>query len=315
MAERIRLSTRDQAEAVPLLERFFSGVRMTNSRGEFSFDLAASDSVGLTQVDFRLISPQSASSIVTDDDIVVGQVPQGRLSLVDQSRREIDTSLPWIYPRGRVEGRWDEIGMRVLFLPKDELRKFVAAAVGDERKRFAFTGSSPSPERARTWSSLVAVTVAELQSTDPIAQSPLSQSTRMTHLMMGLVSTFPNTLTESDARREESGIMPTAVSRAILFMEDNAQSPITVLEIADAARLSTRGLQHAFRVVLHTTPMAQLRAIRLERVHLELVVADPSRGATVGGIATAWGFAHLGRFAQQYREVYGLSPSRTLEAG
>jgi transcriptional regulator GlxA family with amidase domain len=57
--------------------------------------------------------------------------------------------------------------------------------------------------------------------------------------------------------------------------------------------------------------MAHLRRVRLERVHADLLAADPDR-TTVGAVAARWGFADPGRFARQYREVYGRAPSATL---
>ena len=314
MVERFSFSTREPEVAVPVLERYFSGVRMSTPRSGFAFALTSADDDGLTQLDYRLASSDSSSSVVTEDEIVVGQLRRGELSLADDREREIDTSLPWVFPPGRIEGRWDDVEMRVLALPVEGLHRFIHATVGQDTFRFAFTKPTPTPERGRAWLALVAATAAELQQDDSMVESPLARSIRMTHLMMALVTTFPNTLVAADPMRDHSGILPGAVRRALSFTEDNAHLPITVVDIAEAARLSVRGLQHAFREYLHTTPMARLRAIRLERVRAELIVSDPSRGATVGAIATAWGFAHLGRFAQQYREAYGESPRRTLES-
>jgi AraC-like DNA-binding protein len=315
MVERISVSTRNPEEAVPVLAQFFSGLRMSNPSDQFSFKLQSADDGGLGQIDYHLVSPDSASSVTTDDEILIGHSRRGNLSLMDGREREIDTSMPWVFPQGRLEGRWDDVDMRVISIPTAELRRFVHATVGDETVRFAFLSQPPSPERARAWLALVAVTAAELQRDDLIAQSAIARATRMTHLMMSLVSTFPNTLIAGERIQDRSGILPAAVRRALSFMEDNAQLPITVVEIAEAARLSVRGLQYAFHDHLHTTPVARLRTIRLARVHDELVVSDPSRGATVGAIAGRWGFAHLGRFAQQYRDVYGESPRHTLDRG
>ena len=46
--------------------------------------------------------------------------------------------------------------------------------------------------------------------------------------------------------------------------------------------------------------------------HRALQEADPSQGATVAEIAARWGFSHPGRFAVDYRHVYGRHPSETL---
>ena len=50
--------------------------------------------------------------------------------------------------------------------------------------------------------------------------------------------------------------------------------------------------------------------MRMDRVRAMLLA--PGEDARVTTIAMACGFAHLGRFAQVYRETYGESPSETL---
>jgi AraC-like DNA-binding protein len=68
----------------------------------------------------------------------------------------------------------------------------------------------------------------------------------------------------------------------------------------------------AFRRHVGTTPTDHLRRVRLERARRDLEAGDPVRGDTVAEIATRWGFAHHGRFAIDYRRVFGCSPSHTL---
>jgi transcriptional regulator GlxA family with amidase domain len=96
------------------------------------------------------------------------------------------------------------------------------------------------------------------------------------------------------------------------FIDESAGSPITLNEIAVAARLSPRGLQAAFRRHLETTPLAYLRSVRMERAHRDLQSADPGDGVSVAAVAAKWGFAHLGRFAVEYRRRFGIYPSQTL---
>jgi transcriptional regulator GlxA family with amidase domain len=60
--------------------------------------------------------------------------------------------------------------------------------------------------------------------------------------------------------------------------------------------------------------MTYLRHLRLNRVHSTLLDADP-RSVTVTAVACRWGFVHLGRFAAQYRQVFGEYPSTTLGVG
>jgi transcriptional regulator GlxA family with amidase domain len=53
-----------------------------------------------------------------------------------------------------------------------------------------------------------------------------------------------------------------------------------------------------------------LKAIRLEHVNAELMAGGSSNSVT--DVAIKWGFVHLGRFAQMYRDRYGELPSETL---
>ena len=107
---------------------------------------------------------------------------------------------------------------------------------------------------------------------------------------------------------------PLAVRRAILFMERNARTTLTVDDVAAAAGTGTRTLQYAFRRYCGCTPLTYLRRIRLDGAHRELVAGDPTRGDTVAAVAERWGFVNHGRFSVEYRAEYGIKPSETLRA-
>jgi AraC-like DNA-binding protein len=102
--------------------------------------------------------------------------------------------------------------------------------------------------------------------------------------------------------------------RALEFVESNADRDIALPDIAAAAYATPRSVQLVFRRYLDTTPMAHLRRVRLEHVHEELVASNHGAGATVTEVASRWGFASMGRFAQEYREMYGVLPSETLRS-
>jgi transcriptional regulator GlxA family with amidase domain len=58
------------------------------------------------------------------------------------------------------------------------------------------------------------------------------------------------------------------------------------------------------------SPTAYVRAVRLDRVHADLLC--PAGTGSVSDVAMKWGFFHLGRFAQQYRDRFGVLPSQTV---
>jgi len=128
-------------------------------------------------------------------------------------------------------------------------------------------------------------------------------------IMCRLLLSHPNNYIESLRRRERS-LTPRDLRRAIDYMHANLAAPITIADIAEAAGIAGRTLFQYFRQFRSTTPMSYLRDARFEKVRDALQRADPEEG--VAPIAIKWGFAHLGRFAVEYRLRFGESPSQTL---
>jgi len=109
--------------------------------------------------------------------------------------------------------------------------------------------------------------------------------------------------------RELLTVAPRHTHLAIDFMHANLHQPLTVIDIAEAVGISVRSLQAGFRQFRNTTPVAYLRRLRLETAHAEL--SSPENTLLVSEVALKWGFAQMGRFATQYRAMYGVSPSET----
>nr|WP_254281190.1 helix-turn-helix transcriptional regulator [Frigoribacterium sp. VKM Ac-2836] len=143
--------------------------------------------------------------------------------------------------------------------------------------------------------------------------SPLVRGSAFRSLVAAYLETFETNVV---ALGGADGLppLPTTVRRARAYIEQHAHDDIGVVEIAEAARVTPRALQLAFRRHLDSTPMAELRRARLRGAHGDLVMADPTLGHTVAGIALSWGFAHAGRFAAQYTAEFGRSPRDTLES-
>ena len=102
-----------------------------------------------------------------------------------------------------------------------------------------------------------------------------------------------------------------AFRRAIEYAE-SLKKPISVPEFAMAAGVSRRVLELAFQETLGSTPLQYLHRRRLNFVRRELLNAEPD-ASSVTEIATHWGFSELGRFAVEYKWLFGESPSTTLK--
>lgn len=101
-----------------------------------------------------------------------------------------------------------------------------------------------------------------------------------------------------------------AVNRAEEFIRAHAERAISMGEVAQAAGVSLRSLQDAYKRTHGVTLGEGLLNARLGRFREGLLVAGP--GGTVAEIAFAAGFGHLGRAAAAYRERFGETPSETL---
>jgi AraC family ethanolamine operon transcriptional activator len=66
-----------------------------------------------------------------------------------------------------------------------------------------------------------------------------------------------------------------------------------------------------FKDLIGVNPVVFLRHQRLHGVRRKLLAAEPD-GATVKMAALESGFRHLGRFAAEYRALFGESPRETL---
>lgn len=161
------------------------------------------------------------------------------------------------------------------------------------------------------WLRLV-TTLADRSSTALLERSPLAAAHIQQVLVHGLLDIQAHTF-ESPRRHDAGQLGSRAIRRAVVFCEENAGVPISVADIATAAHTGIRSLQRAFRVEFGMGPMEYVRRVRLQRVrdNLMRIRAGTAAGA-VTDVALAWGFTHLGRFSQLYREAYGECPSATL---
>lgn len=110
---------------------------------------------------------------------------------------------------------------------------------------------------------------------------------------------------------EERSIAPAFVKRIERYIEENADQPITIVDLAEHAGVSSRSIFNGFRRFRNTSPMLYLKEVRMRRVNEELKRVTPAE-STVTSIAYRWGFTHLGHFTTDYKRRFGESPSQTL---
>ena len=101
------------------------------------------------------------------------------------------------------------------------------------------------------------------------------------------------------------------VKKALLFIEKNYGSAVTLDEIAGSAAISASSCLRLFKSLLGTTPIQYLMTYRLQRATEEL--AHPG-DRTIAEIAYACGFTDASYFDRCFSRAYGMPPSDYIHA-
>ena len=91
----------------------------------------------------------------------------------------------------------------------------------------------------------------------------------------------------------------------------NLETATRVADLCRAAGVAPRTLERAVRAVHASTPVELLHALRLAEARQTLLSTCNGAGS-VTEVAMRFGFRELGRFAGEYRDRFGESPSETL---
>lgn len=110
---------------------------------------------------------------------------------------------------------------------------------------------------------------------------------------------------------KQSASPRSVVQDALNFMMAHLSEPLTLQQLCGACGRSKRSMIYHFTDALGITPMAYFKLQRLNAVRRALKGADP-HATRVLDIAADFGFYHMGHFAVDYRELFGVLPSVTL---
>jgi AraC-like DNA-binding protein len=309
---RLSFATEDPEAGIEVLEQVYAIRRIEIDRATpFSMTQAVRGVEGLSLEQARLQGAPTGALVDATGIVRIGQVYDGGLTFTDHTRTHPGRA-PFLFPVRPYACRWDELGLLSLSLEFAAVQDHAADLLGWEEFDLRFTGASPvSASMAQYLARLITALGRDQLSNDAMSH-PLLRQEIFRSTATAVLHTFPSTFLDHPPQPADSHWVPAGVRRAIVHMEEHLREPITLADLAAAARMSPRGLQAAFARQLDTTPMAHLRSLRLAAAHAELVETDPLAGETVAGIAARWGFAHPGRFAADYRAAYGISPRTTL---
>ncbi len=101
------------------------------------------------------------------------------------------------------------------------------------------------------------------------------------------------------------------VRRVGEFCRHHVGEPLSIAQLSSVAGVSERSLRNAFYDVFTTSPKRYLKLWQLHQVRRALRALTGEEG-TVTDVATLHGFYELGRFAGEYKALFGEAPSQTL---
>jgi AraC-like DNA-binding protein len=101
------------------------------------------------------------------------------------------------------------------------------------------------------------------------------------------------------------------VRRVGAFCRRHVGEPLSIAQLSSVAGVSERSLRNAFYDVFTTSPKRYLKLWQLHQVRRALRAVTGEED-TVTDVATLHGFYELGRFAGEYKALFGEAPSQTL---
>lgn len=308
---RFEKATNDADEAIVYLHELHAGLALAPRMDRFAMRVSGAGEERFSSLREGL-APAGTLTTVAPASIVVLETASGAWG-AENGRQGLDTTRPILDAQRAGAARWDR--------PFSVFATHINPAALDElaANHFNLPGlhvkfsavKSTSPVHDRTWRATSAF-VREIVGSEAMLENQLIRDSTFRAVAASLMANFPNNTLDLADPTDGARAAPTAIRRAIAFMEENIAVSIQLEDVALAARMSARGLQEAFVREVGTSPMRQLRLMRLEAARADLLLADRTGGDTVATVALRWGFSHLARFSATYFEQFGEYPAHTL---
>lgn len=104
---------------------------------------------------------------------------------------------------------------------------------------------------------------------------------------------------------------PSYILKVRNYMIENAHRDISVEDLQRIAGVSKSKLYDEFQHYYGTSPMSYLKSYRLQQVYKILSNSGVNKKVSISQLAYEWGFNHLSRFSQEYKDEFGEKPSET----
>lgn len=294
-------------EAEEIARRVYPKLNLGEPEGDFRYEHARRGADGVSFARFK-ISSHLEIGVEFDHVAAFGVLIGGRYA-VESNGTQVDATQPFVFTPGRGSSRSEQLDVLMINIDTDVLARNAAAQHGVDEARLRFLGhGTTSPAMRAHWLRTVNYAWNSVLHIDEVFRIDAIRAATTEAVVSAALAAFP--IEVAAAARASDLSSSAAIRRARQFIEDRADQPITVAQIAEEARLSVRALQLGFQRACGVTPMGYLRQVRLEGAREELLAATDD--TLVSEVARRWAFANLGRFAAQYRARFGENPVDTL---
>lgn len=190
-----------------------------------------------------------------------------------------------------------------IHIPTSRFHDFIGAASGPQCADLSSgtRGFQASSEALHSLRSVIKACTAE----DAKAPAFVHSEANSDRLIVGLLQDMQAgdhtkmSLREARARR--------VTAKTIDYIDANLPSHLKVADLCLVAGVSLSTLERVFQRELQMTPLAYIKARRLDAVRRSIINGD--RDTPIAQLAHDHGISHLGRFAADYRKQFGVLPS------
>ncbi len=198
----------------------------------------------------------------------------------------------------------------IICVSPDTLSEIVAAELGHPLvDPVRFNGDPQSGSNVQLLKRIIEFSLLDLGAREAAGHWRISRQFERTLLVTLLRAVPSNYSLEIDRQRQE--VAPFYIRRVETFISERLSEQLSMADIVAASGVSSRSLFYGFQRWRATTPMAFLKAVRLDRARESLRRAA-LEGGVITDIALSVGYSHLSRFSSDYRLRFGERPSDTL---
>jgi AraC family ethanolamine operon transcriptional activator len=134
---------------------------------------------------------------------------------------------------------------------------------------------------------------------------PFGSRSDFEHVIVKLLGNIRNNGRNKTSLREARARRVT--TKAIRHIDRNLSANLSVVDLCCVAGVSLSTLERVFRHELQMTPLAYIKALRLDAVRRSLIKGDPD--IPIAQLAHDQGISHMARFSGDYRRQFGRLPS------